>query len=83
MLNHYSVAVSPADGSIWATVLGYPGAIIRVVPGADPMHTALTEIYEPPLPGYGPRGGDVDSNGVFWVSLSSGHLGRSTAGSAR
>ena len=37
-------------------------------------HTALTEIYEPPLPGYGPRGGDIDRNGVFWASLASGHL---------
>jgi hypothetical protein len=75
MVNHYSVAVTPSDGSIWASVLGYPGAVVRVVPGADPTNTALTEIYEPPLPGYGPRGADVDSNGVFWVSLSSGHLG--------
>jgi hypothetical protein len=75
MLNHYSVAVSPADGTVWATVLGYPGSVIRVVPGADPTHTALTEVYEPPLPGYGPRGGDIDTDGVFWVALSSGHLG--------
>ena len=44
-------------------------------PGSDPTHTALTEIYEPPLPGYGPRGGDIDRNGVFWASLASGHLG--------
>jgi hypothetical protein len=26
------------------------------------------------LPGYGPRGGDIDRNGVFWASLASGHL---------
>src|SRR5690606_38064137 len=48
--------------------------VVRVQPGADPTHTALTEIFEPPLPGYGPRGGDIDRNGVFWTSLSSGHL---------
>ena len=54
----------------------YPGAIIHVDPGKDPVHTALSEIYQPPLPGFGPRGGDVDSAGVYWVSLASGHLGR-------
>jgi hypothetical protein len=69
------VAVSPSDGAVWGTVLGYPGSIIRVAPGSDPTHTALTEIYEPPAPGYGPRGGDVDKNGVYWVALASGHVG--------
>jgi len=73
-VNTYAVAVSPADGSVWGTVVGYRGYIVRVVPGPDPTHTALTEIYEPPAPGFGPRGGDVDANGVYWVSLASGHL---------
>jgi hypothetical protein len=72
----YSVAVSPLDGTVWGTVLGYPGGIVRVTPGANPTYTALTEYYEVPLPGFGPRGGDVDTNGTFWVSLASGHLGR-------
>src|SRR5262249_37680322 len=71
----YSVGGSPPDGSGWGTVLGVPGYIVRVAPGKDPTHTALAEIYEPPFPGYGPRGGDIDRNGVFWVSLASGHLG--------
>ncbi len=70
----YSVAVNPVDSTIWGTSLGYPGYVVRVDPGPDPTHTALTEIYEPPFPGYGPRGGDIDSNGVFWASLASGHL---------
>ena len=73
-VNTYAVAVSPADGSVWGTVVGYRGFIVRVVPGANPTQTALTEIYEPPPPGFGPRGGDVDGNGMFWVSLASGHL---------
>jgi hypothetical protein len=73
-VNIYAVAVSPSDGSVWGTVIGYPGAVVRVVPGANPIETALAEIYEPPLPGYGPRGGDIDRNGVYWVSLASGHL---------
>jgi hypothetical protein len=76
LVNIYAVAVSPADRSVWGTVLGYPGAITRVVPGADPTNTALTEIYEPPLPGFGPRGGDVGADGVYWVSLASGHVGK-------
>ena len=73
-VNTYAIAVSPADGSVWGTVVGYRGYIVRVTPGPDPTHTALTEIYEPPAPGFGPRGGDVDANGVYWVSLASGHL---------
>ena len=73
-LGIYSVGVNPADGSIWGTAIGYPGYVVRVAPGSDPTHTALTEIYQPPYPGYGPRGGDIDRNGVFWASLSSGHL---------
>jgi hypothetical protein len=75
MLNPYAIAVARGDGAVWGTVIGYPGAIIRVAPGADPTHTALTEVYEPPLPGYGPRGGDIDADGVYWVALASGHLG--------
>ena len=75
MLNPYAIAPNLTDGSVWGTVIGYPGQLIRLVPGPDPVHTTLTEVYEPPLPGYGPRGGDVDSNGVYWVALSSGHLG--------
>ena len=71
----YAVAVNPVDGSIWGTSRAFPGYVVRVNPGPDPARTALTEIYEPPLPGYGPRGGDIDRDGVFWASLSSGHLG--------
>jgi hypothetical protein len=73
-LSLYSIALSPADGSVWGTALGYPGYVVRINPGPDPTHTALTELYEPPFPGYGPRGGDIDRKGVFWASLASGHL---------
>ncbi|HZA93603.1 MAG TPA: hypothetical protein VE420_13335, partial [Gemmatimonadales bacterium] len=52
-----------------------PGYVVRLAPGAHPPETALAEVYEPPMPGYGPRGGDIDRNGVFWASLASGHLG--------
>jgi hypothetical protein len=75
LVNLYAVAVSPADGAVWGTVVGYPGAIVRVTPGQNPTEDALSEVYQIPAPGFGPRGGDVDRNGVYWVSLASGHLG--------
>jgi hypothetical protein len=74
MTAFYGVAVSPVDGTVWGSVLGFPGYVIRLNPGANPPATALAELYEPPLPGYGPRGMDIDRNGVVWTPLSSGHL---------
>jgi hypothetical protein len=72
---YYAVMPSPVDGSVWGTFRGYPGGIIRLDPGPNPPQTALAEVYNVPLPGFGPRGGDIDRNGVVWVSLASGHLG--------
>ncbi len=70
----YAVAPAP-DGSIWGTQLGYPGAVIRLSPGANPPETAITEIFQPPTDkGFSPRGGDVDRNGVYWAAMASGHL---------
>jgi hypothetical protein len=66
---------SPADGSIWGTIRNNPGSVARLVPGDNPSETALAEIFHVPMPGYGPRGGDIDSQGVVWVSLASGHMG--------
>ena len=75
-------ACSPAaDGSVWGSSLGYPGAVIRLNPGSNPSETALVEYYELPLndagepiEGFSPRGMDVDRDGVAWVALASGHL---------
>ncbi|HEY7299726.1 MAG TPA: carboxypeptidase-like regulatory domain-containing protein [Xanthobacteraceae bacterium] len=71
----YAVMPSPVDSSIWGTYRANPGAVVRLNPGDNPPSTALAEIYNVPLPGFGPRGGDIDSKGVVWVSLASGHLG--------
>jgi hypothetical protein len=72
----YSVAPAP-DGSVWGSVLGFPGAIVRLNPGSNPPATALAEVYEPPVEqhAYSPRGMDIDRNGVAWVALASGHMG--------
>ena len=76
----YAVAPAP-DGSVWGTMFGFPGAVFRLTPGANPPETALTEMFElpwnnPAAPnvGFSPRGGDVDRNGVYWAALASGHL---------
>ena len=71
----YAVMPHPTDGSVWGSYRDNPGAVVRVVPGANPPATTLTEIYNVPMPGFGPRGGDIDKNGVVWVSLASGHMG--------
>jgi hypothetical protein len=71
----YAVMPNPADGSVWGSTLGYPGAVVRVNPGSNPPATALAEVFNVPMPGYGARGADIDSNGVVWVSLGSGHIG--------
>jgi hypothetical protein len=75
----YGVAPSPVDGSIWGSVLGMPGMLVRLTLGSNPPATALSEVYEVPfnnpkaaIQGFAPRGMDVDSNGVVWTVLSSG-----------
>jgi hypothetical protein len=76
----YSVSPAP-DGSVWGSVLGFPGAVVRLVPGTNPPETALAEVYEPPfdnpkapMQGFSPRGMDVDRDGVVWAALASGHM---------
>jgi hypothetical protein len=72
----YGASPSPADGTVWASYLGFPGGVVRY----DPK-TMLTEYYEVPWndaknpdSGFSPRGMDIDSNGVVWSALASGHL---------
>jgi hypothetical protein len=71
----YAVMPSPADGSVWGSFRGQVSGVIRIAPGANPPETALAEVYNVPLPGFGVRGADIDSKGVVWVSLASGHMG--------
>jgi hypothetical protein len=83
-VSFYGVAPAP-DGSVWGSVMGMPGALVRFVPGSHPPETALAEYYEvpwsnpltpnpkAPVQGFSPRGMDVDSKGVVWAPLSSGH----------
>jgi len=72
----YAVMPSPVDGSVWGSVGVFGGtpAIVRLAPGPNPPATALAEIYNVPKPYFGIRGADIDSHGVVWASLGSGHL---------
>lgn len=76
----YGIAVG-TDGMVWGSVLGFPGGLVRLNPGANPPETALAEYYEVPwhnpkasVWGFSPRGMDLDRNNVVWVALGSGHL---------
>jgi streptogramin lyase len=77
---NYGVTPNPVDGSVWVVQPGghpggpleYRGRLIRYDPAID-RH----EVFVPPKPGAGPRGVDVDSEGVIWVALGgSGHLAK-------
>jgi hypothetical protein len=77
----YGVAVSPTDGTVWGTTLGFPGAVVHLIPGGNPPETALAEYFEvpwddpkAPVKGFSPRGMDIDKQGVVWMPLASGHF---------
>jgi hypothetical protein len=74
----YAIMPSPADGSVWGSVWAgarqMPWSIVRINPGPDPSRTALAEVYTAPAPAYGIRGADIDSQGVVWGAMASGHL---------
>ena len=81
----YGIVPSPVDDSVWiARRQPTPGSIVRLDCGRNPPETCKAEVYEPPFQqrrldagnwGYGPRGIDVDRNGVIWTALAgSGQL---------
>jgi hypothetical protein len=81
MAAYYAVQPSPADDSVWGQSMdvGFsrvdqPGYVMRIVPGADPANTALTEVYLPPEGTWGSRGLDLTTDGVVWTALASGHM---------
>ena len=77
-MGFYGASPVPSDGSVWGSVLGFPGGLLRY----DPK-TQLSEYYDVPYntnktpaanQGFSPRGMDVTTDGVVWTVLSSGHL---------
>mgnify|MGYP005843670651 CR=1 FL=1 len=77
---NYGVMPDPVTGAVWiAQPAGSPGQdmdnrgrLIRYDPERDRFET-----FVPPMPGAGPRGIEVDGDGVVWTALGgSGHLAR-------
>ncbi len=78
----YGIIPNPADGSVWFT-RPYPNMVPGQILRLDPT-TCLTEQYQPPFGvdtvpasqwGHGPRGIDIDRNGIIWTALGgSGHI---------
>ncbi|WP_217914824.1 hypothetical protein [Miltoncostaea marina] len=66
---NYGIVASP-DGTVWTASPGAPGHIMRFDP-----ETKTHEVYQPPAPISGPRGVDVDTDGVIWTATGgSGHI---------
>jgi hypothetical protein len=81
MAAFYGIMPSTVDDSVWGQSMGtgfarmdQPGFVMRLVPGSNPSETALTEVYVPPEGAWSPRGLDMDTNGVVWTPLASGHI---------
>lgn len=77
----YGVQASPIDDTVWGqsmdigfSRMDQPSYLVHFIPGPDPVNTGLTEIFRAPEGAYGMRGTDVDSKGVVWTAMSSGHL---------
>ncbi len=78
----YGIIPNPFDGSVWFT-RPYPNMVPGQIVRVDP-ETCMTEQYQPPfetdavpraLWGHGPRGVDIDRNGLIWTALGgSGHM---------
>lgn len=70
----YGIIASPADNSVWTSGTSYPGRFVRLDVGKNPPESCLSEMYAIPDGKaelhFGPRGIDIDRNGVVWASLS-------------
>jgi hypothetical protein len=77
----YGLVADPEVGTaVWLSSTRYPGRLVRLDIGDNPPETCFTEMYEVPsvldpnVPedetGFGPRGLDIDRDGVVWTALS-------------
>ena len=81
VVGSYGIIGDPTDDkAVWISSTRFPGRLARLHVGDNPPETCVTEMYEVPsvldpnVPreqtGFGPRGIDIDRNGVVWTALS-------------
>ena len=70
----YGIIASPTDDSVWSAGTSYPGRFVRLELGSSPPETCRAEVYAIPDDKaqlhFGPRGIDIDRQGVVWAALS-------------
>ena len=81
VVGSYGVVPDPkVDTAVWIVSTRFPGRLAYMDVGDNPPESCITEMYEvpsvldPSVPqertGFGPRGLDIDRNGVVWTALS-------------
>jgi len=81
VVRSYGVVPDPMnDSGVWIVSNRFPGRLAYMNIGDNPPETCISEMYEVPsvldpnVPrdktGFGPRGLDIDRNGVIWTALS-------------
>ena len=81
VIRSYGVVPDPMnDSGVWIVSNRFPGRLAYMDIGDNPPETCISEMYEVPsvldpnVPrdktGFGPRGLDIDRNGVIWTALS-------------
>ena len=81
VVGSYGIIGDPTDDkAVWISSTRFPGRLARLHVGDNPPETCVTEMYEVPsvldpnVPraqtGFGPRGIDIDRNGIVWTALS-------------
>ena len=88
-MGSYGIIGDPTDDkAVWISSTRFPGRLARLHVGDSPPETCVTEMYEVPsvldpnVPkektGFGPRGIDIDRNGIVWTALSGYRCSRRT-----
>jgi len=68
----YAVMPSPTDGSVWGTLRGNPGAVVRIDPTKNP-HKSLAEQYNVPMPGFARAAETSTSKGACGLARERPH----------